>query len=286
MTEIDQTSPQAPEQAAATCELGDNGLKLDQKRPVATQMQKFGLIGSHFLLALIMMIWAYFTIQKYNEVTFLESSTSWEMPTGAHLKNSPATFHYDSERHTLNHRGPLDAQQQLLLRDLLEFNSESNDAGSASPITTSAINSTISSYHSAINNLAYQAGAEQVGQIQLLLLLGIMGGILGAILRSLVDFVGHACYTDKLDLMHWWPLYATRPIIGAILGFLLVILLKSRLLSSAEIQQGSDSFWWLGIAVIGGFSTVDVTQRLRLTAKALFGTADENKSRVVQVPRK
>jgi hypothetical protein len=55
-------------------------------------------------------------------------------------------------------------------------------------------------------------------------------------------------------------------------------LLKSKLLTSTEIQQGSDSFWWLGIAVIGGFSTVDVTQRLRLTAKALFGTADDKKS--------
>ena len=272
MTETNQGLLQAPEKAAATSEPGKSPPQL------ATQKQKIFLVGTHFVLALGMIIWAYFTIQNYNEVTFVESSTSWEMPNGAHLKDSPVNFHYDPERHTLNHRGPVDAQQQLLLRDLLEFNSESSDTGSAPSITPSAINTTIRSYQAAIDNLAYQAGAAQIGQIQLLLLLGFMGGILGAILRSLVDFVGHACYTDKLDLMHWWPLYATRPIVGAILGFLLVILLKSKLLTSTEIQQGSDSFWWLGIAVIGGFSTVDVTQRLRLTAKALFGTADDNKN--------
>lgn len=272
MTETNQGLLQAPEKAAATSEPGKSPPQL------ATQKQKIFLIVSHFVLALGMIIWAYFTIQKYNEVTFVESSTSWEMPNGAHLKDSPVNFHYDPKRHTLNHRGPVDTQQQLLLRDLLEFNSESSDTGSVPSITPSAINTTIRSYQAAIDNLAYQAGAAQIGQIQLLLLLGFMGGILGAILRSLVDFVGHACYTDKLDLMHWWPLYATRPIVGAILGFLLVILLKSRLLTSTEIQQGSDSFWWLGIAVIGGFSTVDVTQRLRLTAKALFGTADDNKN--------
>lgn len=270
MTETNQDLLQPPEKAAATSETGARPLQL------ATQMQKILLIGSHFFLALGMIIWAYSTIEKYNAVTFVESSTSWEMPNGAHLKDSPVNFHYDPERHTLNHRGPLDTQQQLLLRDLLEFNSESSDTGSVPSITPSAINTTIRSYQAAIDDLAYQTGAAQIGQIQLLLLLGFMGGILGAILRSLVDFVGHACYTDKLDLMHWWPLYATRPIVGAILGFLLVILLKSRLLTSTEIQQGSDSFWWLGIAVIGGFSTVDVTQRLRLTAKALFGTADDN----------
>jgi hypothetical protein len=32
-----------------------------------------------------------------------------------------------------------------------------------------------------------------------------------------------------------------------------------------------DSLWWLGVAAIGGFSTVDVTLRLRVAAKPLFG---------------
>ena len=101
---------------------------------------------------------------------------------------------------------------------------------------------------------------------------------MGAILRSLVDFVGHACYTGKLDLRRWWPLYVTRPLVGSILGFLLVVLFKAKLLTAAAAQPSDDSFWWLGLAAIGGFSTVDVTLRLRMAAKALFGveSGDQN----------
>lgn len=241
----------------------------------ATQPQKVVLVILHLLLASVLLVWAYLTIQQFNEATFVETSTSWALPTGAHLKSGPAGFHYDAERKTLTYRGPLDTQQQLALRDLLEFDTGTN-GDSASVASASAVNATIRSYQTAIDKLAYQTGAAQVGQVQLLLLLGLMGGILGAILRSLVDFVGHACYTGQLDLVRWWPLYVTRPIVGAILGFVLVVLLKARLLTTVDIQQGSESFWWLGVAVLGGFSTVDVTQRLRLAAKALFGTSHEN----------
>ncbi|MDV5098424.1 hypothetical protein RYH74_14250 [Pseudomonas sp. LSJ-87] len=245
---------------------------------LATNLQKLILVTVHFVIAALVIWWAYSTIKEYNQANFAESTVTWEMPTGVHIKDSPVNFNYDPERQVLTHRGPLDAQQQLKLRALLEFESESTDSGKP-PMSTSEVNKAIRGFYLAIDGLAYQSASAQVGQLQLLLLLGFMGGVLGAILRSLVDFIGHACYTKQLDLIHWWPLYATRPIIGAILGFLLVVLLKSRLMASIEVQEGSDSFWWLGITVIGGFSTVDVTQRLRLTAKALFGSSDETKKK-------
>jgi hypothetical protein len=126
-------------------------------------------------------------------------------------------------------------------------------------------------YYEAIDSLAFVASSRQAAMIGILLLLGGLGGALGAILRSLVDFVGHACYTRQLDLVRWWPLYFTRPIVGWILGFVLVVMFKAKFLPPGETQVTDDSFWWLGTAVLGGFSTVDVTQRLRLGAKALFG---------------
>lgn len=127
------------------------------------------------------------------------------------------------------------------------------------------------SYSEAIDNLAYLATVRQGAVISFLLILGGFGGALGAILRSLVDYVGNASYKDTLDLARWWPLYFTRPLVGAILGFTLVVLFKAQLLTGGNPDPGSDSFWWLGVAVLGGFSTVDVTLRLRMAAKALFG---------------
>lgn len=158
-----------------------------------------------------------------------------------------------------------------------EATASSPAAGASGAVSVAMVEELRKSYNSAIDRLAYLAAARQGAVIRHLLLLGLFGGALGAVLRSLVDFVGHACYTRQLDLLVWWPLYFTRPVVGGILGFVLVVLFKARLLTSGEIQPGDDSFWWLGIAVIGGFSTVDVTLRLRVAAKALFGVESNKK---------
>src|SRR5262249_28410175 len=111
------------------------------------------------------------------------------------------------------------------------------------------------SYYNAIDNLAFLSSLRQGSLITLLLMLGALGGTLGLVLRSLVDFVGNASYKGELDLRRWWPLYVTRPIVGAILGFVLVVLFKAQLLTGGELPASDSSFWWLGIAFIGGFST-------------------------------
>jgi hypothetical protein len=140
-----------------------------------------------------------------------------------------------------------------------------------SSATAATLESSRPAYNEAIDTLTFLASTRQGKMIGLLVYLGGLGGALGAILRSLVDFVGHACYTGKLDLVRWWPLYFTRPIVGWILGFVLVVMFKAQFLAPGQASPSDDSLWWLGMAVLGGFSTVDVTQRLRLGAKALFG---------------
>lgn len=293
----------------------------------ATTVQKVALFVFLLTLASLLLAVTYQAIDRYNREVNAEVETSWELPPGARLKIGHAGLRHDPESKTLKHRGPLDAQRQLQLRDLLEFadgtqanvptsgekagavsakvasgtmsagmpTGRASDAAvaaasavaaaraaaaSAASSASIALEGTLSAearisalrtYHAAIDALAYESIARQAVQIQLLLLLGMCGGALGAVLRSLVDYVGHACYTGQLDLHRWWPLYATRPLVGAMLGFLLVVLFKAKLLTSTSVSASDDSFWWLGLAAIGGFSTVDVTLRLRLAAKALFG---------------
>lgn len=271
---------------------------------LATNSQKVWLFALLTLLSLVVLWSTFCTIRHFNEADLAEHEASWVMPSGAILRAGPANFRYDSERKLLLHRGPLDAAEQMRLRDLLDVDgsaqtasipperiamADSSRAGEtqasrlasaastseapsqSAPVSASAISEMTKSYHAAINLLAYKALESQVKQMQLLLWLGMLGGAMGALLRSFVDFVGNACYKNQLDLVHWWPLYATRPLVGAILGLLLVVMFKARLISGAEAQGGSDSYWWLGMAALGGFSTIDVTARLRQAAKALFG---------------
>jgi hypothetical protein len=74
-----------------------------------------------------------------------------------------------------------------------------------------------------------------------------------------------------LDFKRWWPLYFTRPVTGAILGLVVIILLKSNIISLTLNSSNPESLWWLGLSIISGFGTIDATERLRLTSKAIFG---------------
>lgn len=273
----------------------------------ATFRQKAWLAVYLLLFVALLLPLTWYVIDRVNALTTAEVSIGWEMPPGVTLNAGPAAFRYDPKQKRLVHYGAITPERKLELRALFAPANEAlagskpaeAPAGAKSPaapgakpaaaparpaegITAESSAAAVSrmealrrSYNEAIDNLAYLANVRQGEVISLLLLLGIMGGALGAVLRSLVDFVGNACYTQQLDLHRWWPLYFTRPLVGAILGFVLVVLFKAQLLTAGDARPGSDSFWWLGMAVLGGFSTVDVTLRLRLAAKALFGVGEK-----------
>jgi hypothetical protein len=237
------------------------------------------------------------SIIKYNQEANAEVRVAWALPANVALKPGPAAFWY--EKGDLVHHGAISPERKLELRALLIAQPQVDAPVVAAPPSaagqpsvptnaTPAANATSArpdavavarpGYEGTIDHLAFLSSARQQELVGLLLLLGMLGGALGAILRSLVDFVGHACYTRQLDLMRWWPLYATRPVVGGVLGFVLVAMFKARLLTSGDLLPTDDSLFWLGLTVLGGFSTVDVTMRLRLAAKALFGVESTGKS--------
>jgi hypothetical protein len=269
----------------------------------ATFRQKLGVAIYLLFWVGVLLPGIWLIIDRLNASALAEVSVGWEMPAGVTLNPGPAAFRYDATAKKLVHYGVITAERKLELRALFAPVSEepagaepsrpadgansgasprgvtsaTEPAGTAraaadtGPAAVARMETLRRAYSEAIDNLAYLANARQGAVIGLLLLLGGLGGALGAVLRSLVDFVGHASYTQQLDMTRWWPLYFTRPLVGAILGFVLVVLFKAQLLTGGNAQPGSDSFWWLGVAVLGGFSTVDVTLRLRVAAKALFG---------------
>lgn len=272
-----------------------------QKPPFkpATFKQKVGLSVYLLLWVALLLPLVWWMIDRLNASALAEVSVAWEMPPGVTLNPGPAAFRYDATQKKLIHYGVITAERKLELRALLTPAPEAPSAkpeaaASPTPKPTSTKPETSSasvagttaetgptaarmetfrrSYSEAIDNLAYLGTVRQGAVISLVLILGGLGGALGAILRSLVEFAGNASYTQNLDLSRWWPLYFTRPLVGGIIGFVVIILTQAQLLTGGNLDQGaSDSFWWLGVAVLGGFSTMDVTMRLRMAAKALFG---------------
>ncbi len=134
-------------------------------------------------------------------------------------------------------------------------------------------------YEAAIDELAFSSAEQGTIPMRLILTLGALGGIFGALLRSLNDFVGTVCYTGEFDLKKYWPMHLTRPFVGAILGCFTIILFNAGFLTSTGTQSTTSAWWSIAVAFLAGFSTLDVTERLRSTAKALFGSATSDRSR-------
>ena len=244
-------------------------------------------------------------IVNYNTSSMAAVTVDYDKPAQVTLKPGPPAFSYDARTRQLSHHGPISNERKLELLALFEMAAPGDAAsqapgnqpaaGAAPPPTPGTGQATTAapatgqgaapapapsaeaaraSYNAVIDSLTYKASTSQQGLIGLLLWLGVLGGALGALLRSLNDFVGNAAYKrDELDLYQWWPLYATRPVVGGIIGFVVVVMFKAKLLTGADVQLTDDSLTWLGVTVLAGFSTVDVTERLRAAAKALFGEA-------------
>jgi hypothetical protein len=189
-------------------------------------------------------------IQRQNEV-------SWQAPANLTMKPGPPTFWYDAGKNRLVHVGVIDEKKKLELLNLVTVTSEQ-------PATDE-----MKSYWAAIDQLAFSSNQNLAGLLIGLLFLGGLAGALGAQLRSLVSFVGHACYTGQLDLVVWWPYFALRPFTGFLLGTVIVIVVQAGLFAAGGAPSGT--LWWASIAFLAGFGDTEFTQRLRQLTRTLFG---------------
>jgi hypothetical protein len=181
------------------------------------------------------------------------AAVPWANESKIALKPGPVWFMYDAPNELLLVRRPV---SESMKSELLALMSESDSRAS---------------YVSAVDRLAFVAGASVESSVLVLLLAGI-GGMLGVQLRSLINFIGVTCYKGKLDVHRWWPWYWMRPMMGLLLGMLLALLLKTKLFTSSVEQQQDDGYWWLAIAVLAGFGASEFSERLRLLTQTIFGT--------------
>jgi len=190
-------------------------------------------------------------IQRVNRV-------QWQAPTNITLKPGPPNFWYDPDRQQLVHIGVVDDKKKLDLINLLS----TDPKGPVSADTKS--------YWSAVDHLAFVSNDEIEGLIVSLIFLGGLAGVLGVQLRSLVNYVGHACYLNNLDVVIWWPYYALRPFIGLLLGMTVVVIIHAGFLAAGS-GAPTGTLWWASVAFLAGFGEQEFTQRLRQLAKTLFG---------------
>ena len=228
----------------------------------ATKGEKIALLIVLLIICCVTIgVWFRF-LNSFDSKTRAEMSVSWPAPPEMTLDSGPPSFWYDPESNQLHHRGPLTDEIKKKLVELPMA------VGEGDALTERAL----STYREAIDRLAYESQGLSEGLFLSLLFLGGLTGILGAMLRAFVNFVGVACYKDELDLSRWWPWYAVRPIVGFLLGVVLILIVKAGLMTPEGDIQGGKS-WWLGVSFLAGFGATDFTDRLRLLGKTLFGSS-------------
>lgn len=125
-------------------------------------------------------------------------------------------------------------------------------------------------YLSGVDQLAFDSSQMQGRLTLLLLIFGGIAGVLGVQLRSIVNFVGHACFRNDLDPVRWWPYYIIRPMTGFILGLTLIAIVQSGFIS-LPTMAARRVLWWAALAFLAGFGEEEFTQRLRSVSKSIFG---------------
>ena len=252
-------------QAAAKEELGRSTDSADarQKPP----LKKGILARAAMLLGLIVVTFAvlYQTnrlVQAIDDILRRETKVVWAAPPMVNLKSGPPTMYFDRSRGLIMFRGVMSEEAKTKILGLLPEGSTNEKV--------------IRSYQNAIDEIAYYSQQTDREFVKFLLLLGGFAGFLGVQLRSLVNFIGHACYGDDLDLGRWWPYYVARPAIGFVLGVILVTIVEAGLLKVGNPSNGT--LWWVGLAFFAGFGEAEFTQRLRQVSQTLFGE-NKNESR-------
>ena len=187
-----------------------------------------------------------------------ESKVPWAGAGSIRLAASPSEFRVDPNQKLVSYRGLPGGDTEQELQALI------NDADAQGPIGQS--------YYAAIDNLMFDASRANAFATVILLGLAGLAGVLGVQTRSITNFVGHACFKGDLNLPRWWPYYVIRPLTGFVLGLVVVLVVKSGILTVPG--DAASSLWWVSLAFLAGFGEDEFRQRLRVVSKALFGEVD------------
>ena len=218
------------------------------------------------LTTIVLIIWFY-ALVRYDKKLQTEFTVTWNAPPNLSLKSGPSSFWYDKQTKELHYRGLIDDKLKEELISLTNVNQDSEPQ----------LQKAVRDYSEAIDKLAYQSNEAAERLIAYLLFLGGLSGMLGTQLRSMTNFVGIACFKNQLDVSRWWPWYAIRPMVGFLLGVILVLIIEAGLFSIGETKPIGTN-WWLAVAFLAGFGATDFTDRLRLLSKTLFGNSSPSDS--------
>ena len=261
-------------------------------------------------LAVLWVIVVVLGARAIREIDFPDEETQqpWGAPAGVIIKIGPPQFRYDRSARRLLYRGSIDRRMKEQLLELFSFDEAAarragqkkknnkppidkkhldknknhkkervEGKGKEEPQATAAEDDVELerraklSYYDAIDALAYRSNVPPKIDTKLFLYLGGLCGVVGVLIRSLTTFIWNTVYENDIDAIKGWPWWVMRPLLGFLLGVVVIMLVKAELFRPEGAHEKQSLWWWMGLASLVGFGAIDFTERLRNATKALFG---------------
>jgi len=197
-------------------------------------------------------------LDKRNSICF---AVYWNNPDSLIVNPGPSWFQYDQKTDTLRSMIIIDDTSKSLLLGLAK--------DTTMGVTDSLVTTSKDSYYQAIEALAFKSNAEKRSSYYLLLLLFAVCGAFGSQLRMIYRFIGVTCYKRIFDFKIWWPWYFLLPLLGAVIGPILFMLVEGNLLNYTTTANYSN--FLIALSIVSGFAADDFVRKLNLISEALWG---------------
>jgi Co/Zn/Cd efflux system component len=210
------------------------------------------------ILALLILMFSIFSMymftHAYKQLNSFKVESRWEYKDTVSLKSYPVWFYCDRSNSKMYASKVLSDSNKYLILGLIEKKHKAYN-----------------SFSESVNRLVYLSNQSKTSLFIYLLLLSGWSGVIGVQIRTIFDFIGRVCYLKNLVITVWWPWYLLRPLMGFIVGGLIVFLSTSHLLNTSIVNEDKS---YIAVSTIAGFGVVEVIKKLRLISKTLFGSDD------------
>jgi hypothetical protein len=216
------------------------------------------LTGSTFIM-IILFMWALISFtNKQNNI--IPPSVQWLNKGKVELNNYPNWFLYDQKNNQIETRATIDEKMKFELQkyypehDSLNFNY----------------------FRDAVDQLAFKSNNIGSSYYWLLLIVRGLAAIVGVLIREILDLIYHYCYQNDLDFRMWWPWYLLRPIVGFMVGVIIILFSGTNLLMSTPETQSET--YLIALAIVAGIGVEDVMFKIRKISQVVFGDSSQNSS--------
>lgn len=207
-----------------------------------------------FLMTVVFVILYYYGKNKCDSCNTL-STVKFITSDSSLIISDVSWFYHDQEKKLLVSSKIITEKDRIHLKNLLNCSIDKDK------------------YENAIDKLAFTSNENTDYYYLFSLVLAMICAMIGVHLKTLFDFVGHTCHQNDFDYKKWWPWYVIRPLIGALIGPIVYIMLDGNFISpyqNSDISQKA----LVALTILAGFGSDDFLNMLRRLSKRIFGTAD------------